>query len=81
MVWQSAFTSIIEKALPANEADAITAAVDKAAKDGSAEARSFTSALLEAQAFLAPKILPQPTQKFESGALASTTERLQAATK
>ena len=61
VLWQSAFTGSIETTLPQPQADAVSAAVEKAAKDGSAEARSFTAALLEAKAFMGPKILPPPT--------------------
>ena len=73
---------MVDKTLPENQAQAMAAVVDQAGRSGSEEAKAFTSALLEARAYLAPKVLPPPTQKAaDPRALGVSLEKLHAATK
>ena len=56
--------------------------VEQAGRSGSEGAKAFTAALLEARAYLAPKVLPPPLQKAaDPQALVVSLEKLHATTK
>ena len=81
-IWLSAFIGMVDKTLPENQDQAMAAVVGQAGRSGSEEAKAFTSALLEARAYLSPKVLSPPTQKAaDHGALGVSLEKLHAATK
>ena len=57
-VFRSAFDGIIERSLPAVEAEAIYEEFRKQANNGSQEAQAFVAAVVEAKAYTEVKILP-----------------------
>ena len=73
---------MVDKTLPENQAQAMAVVVEKAGRSGSEDAKAFTAALLEARAYLAPKVLPPPSQKAaDPRALVVSLEKLHATTK